>query len=87
MTQTLYLDLTFMSQRGAFYLFYKNYPFVCEYIFDFSIIVLNSDIIFVMAHYFPVLKKILDTNVFCRFKHNVYRIWIGSRITIRWVFK
>ena len=26
MTQTLYLDFTFMSRRGAYYLFYKNYP-------------------------------------------------------------
>ena len=26
MTQTIYLDLAFMSRRDAYYLFYKNYP-------------------------------------------------------------
>ena len=26
MTQTLYFDYSFMSQRDAYYLFYKNYP-------------------------------------------------------------
>ena len=29
MTQTLYLDLTFMSRRDAYYLFYKNYQGQC----------------------------------------------------------
>ena len=43
MTQTLYLDVSFMSRRDAYYLFYKNYPVLSLVEKNLLLLIQNSD--------------------------------------------